>query len=116
MPVAMLFVLLAMAQQRHRPPAAELLDEAQRELLAVVLDRPVALIDAAAVGELLAVAAAELAPGDRARAGIVQQRFARPEIRHPHVVAARRQAATAEARRQNAQAVRARLDGRLDGL
>src|SRR6059058_4358257 len=100
MPVAMLFVLLAMAQQRHRPPAAELLAEAQRELLAVVLDRPVALI-AAALRELLAVAASELAPGDRARAGIVQQRFARREVRHPHVVPARRQAATAEPRREN---------------
>src|SRR5262245_3331616 len=116
MPMAMLLGLVAMAKQCHLLSSAQLLEQAQREFLAVVLDAPVALVDAAALRELLAIAAAELAPRDRARPEIVQQRLARGEIRHPHVVSARRQTAPAEARRQDAQAVPASLNRRFDGL
>src|SRR5262245_1588321 len=116
MPVAMLLGLVAMAKQRHVLSSAQLLEQAQREFLAVVLDAPIALIDAAALRELLAIAAAEFAPRDRARPEIVQQRLARREIRHPHIVPARRQAASAETRRQDAQAVLASLNRRFDGL
>jgi hypothetical protein len=45
--VALCLVFGAVAEERHATRGSELLDEAQRELLAVVLDGSAALVDRA---------------------------------------------------------------------
>ncbi len=47
MPVALLLILGAVAHQCHRAPSRELLHQAQRKLLAMVLDGSAALVDRA---------------------------------------------------------------------
>ena len=49
-PMTVLFVLVAMAQQRHRTPVRQLFDQPERELLAMVLDGPISFIHNA-IGE-----------------------------------------------------------------
>ena len=47
MPVALLLIFGAVAHQRHPAPSRELLDQAQRKLLAMVLNGSAALVDRA---------------------------------------------------------------------
>src|SRR5437588_9019517 len=47
MPVALSLILIAVTQQCHPASVRELLHQAERELLAVVLNRSVALVDRA---------------------------------------------------------------------
>src|SRR5262245_2923217 len=112
MPVALRCLFGTMAEQRNVAGSTERLQKPQREFLPVVLDGAVARIDAAALGEFRAVAAAELGPGDVSGLEFPEQAFARAEIGHPHVVAARRQSTPAQPRRKDAQAVVAAIDWR----
>lgn len=54
-PMTLRLILVAVAHQRHRTAARELLQQAQRRLLAMVLDGPAALIDRAIEKELRSV-------------------------------------------------------------
>jgi hypothetical protein len=54
-PVALLLILGAVAHQRHPAPARELLHEAERKLLAMVLNGSAALVDWAIKEKLLSI-------------------------------------------------------------
>ena len=82
-------VLIALAQERDRTALRQVLEEAQRELLAVILDRPVAAIDRATLEQFLAIAPGKLAPRDLVGLKSTQELLARAEIGHPHLVASR---------------------------
>jgi hypothetical protein len=64
MPVALLLILGAVAHQRHPAPSGELLHQAQRKLLAMVLNGSAALVDRAIKEKLLSILPRELRPGD----------------------------------------------------
>ena len=54
-PVALLLILGAVAHQRHVAPSRELLHQAQRKLLTMVLDGSAALVDRAIKEKLLSI-------------------------------------------------------------
>ena len=62
MPVALCLIFGTVAEERNATCGSELLDEAQRELLAVVLDGSAALVDRAIKVLLLLILAGELRP------------------------------------------------------
>ena len=115
-PVAMLLVFGAMAQQRHSLVLRKMLQEAQSEFLAVILDSLVAAIDRAVLAQFLAISVAEFGPRDFSRQKFIPELLARPEIGHPNIVAIFRQAAAPAARRENSQTVIARFDRGVNGL
>src|SRR5262245_49877959 len=78
-PVALPLVVGAMAHERDGPRSAQLLEQAERELLAVILDRAAARIDEAAHEQLAAIFAKELRPADPARQNTSKQPFTRPK-------------------------------------
>lgn len=55
MPVALPLILVTVTDQRHSPSSCQSLDQAQRELLAVVLDGPAALVDGPIQEELFSI-------------------------------------------------------------
>ena len=109
-PVAMRFILGAMAHQSHGLALGQFLEQAQREFLAEVLNDSVALINCPAFEQFLAVAATELAPTDYAGQHGAKERLARAEVRHPDIAAGGRHPAAAKAGGQNAQAILAALN------
>ena len=72
MPVALRLVLRTVAQEGDRCTLPEFLQQAEGELLAVVLDRPVPLVDRAALEQLLAVTPPEPGPVDGPRLNLPQ--------------------------------------------
>jgi len=114
--VAALLVLGTVAKKGHVSPLSEPLDQAQGELLAMILDGLAPLVDRAVEKKLGPVLPGELRPGDRASLHAPKDPFARAEAGHPDIVARRRHAAAAESSHQNAQAVAAAIDGRPDAL
>jgi len=87
MPMAVLFVLVAMAHQRDIAATAELLDKSQSELLTVILDALVGLIKGNATAkELAPIPAREIGPSHRPGPILQEKPFTRPKIRHPLVI------------------------------
>src|SRR5262245_11282260 len=105
MTVTVLLIFGAVAHQGDVILAREVLDQSQRELLAVVLDRPAARVDRAVHEQLSEVLARELRPRLPSREHGSEELLARRERRHPDVVAAGAHPAAAESRRENTQAV-----------
>ena len=64
MPVAVNFVLRAMAHQGHGTALGQLLEQAQGKFLAVVFDGSIALVHGSGLEQFLAVTMAEFGPGD----------------------------------------------------
>ncbi|MNC96638.1 hypothetical protein D3C83_140620 [compost metagenome] len=64
MPMAMLLRFGAVTQQSNRALLRQLLEQAQREFLAVVFDCAISLIHRFTFKKFLAIALAELAPTD----------------------------------------------------
>src|SRR5919201_2401052 len=87
--VALRLIFRAVAHQRHAAAAREPLDEAQRELLSVVLDRAAPRVHRAVHEQLATILAEELRPRDAARLTVPKETLARTERRHPHVVPVR---------------------------
>jgi hypothetical protein len=116
MPVALLLIFITMAHQSHIPGPAELLQETQRKLLAVVLDEAIVLIDPSNLPKLLSIPTAELAPGNEALMGVFQQGFARRKIWHPNVIVVHRQIPSTKACRKYAQPIALPINWRIDGL
>src|SRR5688572_6900937 len=114
MPVAVLLALGAVAHERHVAPARQLPDEPQRELLAVVLDRPALPVDRSVEKQFLPVASPERRPGNFSAKEFSQQAFAWPEARNPHIVTRRRHTAAAKAGDEEPQAVALAVDGGPD--
>lgn len=112
----MLFILGAMAQQRHSVVSRKVLEKAQSKFLTMVFDSLVAAIDRAVLTQFLAVSVAEFGPRDFPRQKFIHESLARPEICHPDIVAVFGQAAAPAARRENAQTVLARFDDGANGL
>ena len=54
-PVALLLILLAVAHQRHLAPSRELLHQAKRKLLTMILNGSTALVDRAIKEKLLSI-------------------------------------------------------------
>jgi hypothetical protein len=103
-----------MAEQRHRLISGKMLQEAQGEFLAVILDYLVAEIDRPALKQFFAISSAEFGPRDFPRQKIVPQLLARPEIGHPNIVSVFRQPPAPAARRENSQTVVLRIDFGMD--
>ena len=112
-PVAMRFIFRAVTQESHRSLTGQVLEQAERELLPVVLDLLVAVIDSAVFAQLPQVEPAEFRPRDFSGENGLPQLFTRPEICHPDIVAIARHAAATTARGQYAQSIHLSLDGRL---
>jgi hypothetical protein len=55
MPMALRLILVAVAEERHSPSSGQSFDQAERELLAMVLNRSAALVDRAIQEKLLSV-------------------------------------------------------------
>ena len=110
--MAMLFLFRAMTQQRNRTLLRQFLEQAQGELLSVILDRAISLVHRPAFKKFLAIAASELAPADLVGQDRAQQLLAWTKIRHPDVVGGSRQTPAAKARRQDAQSILARFNRR----
>src|SRR5262245_49048869 len=98
MAMTLLLVLGAVAEQRHVAAPCQLLDQPQRELLAVVLDGGVVAIDCAVGAKLASIPPDELRPGHLATQHRFQEPFAWTEGWHPHVVARGAHATAAESR------------------
>src|SRR5262245_27560968 len=116
MAVTLLLVFGAVTHERNVPFAGKLLDEAQRELLAVVLDRPALTVDRAVEKQFPPVGPSECGPRDLSGQKVPQQTLARSQARNPHVVARRGHPASAETRDEKAQAVLPAVYGRPDGF
>src|SRR5882672_6213688 len=116
MPVAPPLVLGAVAQKRHVLALREPLDQAQRELLAMILDGTAPLVDRAVEKKLGPVLLRERLPRDRAFLQRPKGPLARAEAGHPDVVARCGDASAAESGHENAQAVTAAIDGRANAL
>jgi (2Fe-2S) ferredoxin len=104
-PMAMLLILGAMAEQRYRLALRQMLKEAQGEFLAVILDSLIAEIDRPALAQFLTVTVAVFRPGDLSSQEFIPKLLARPEIRHPDMVAIFRQAAAPASRGQDPQTI-----------
>lgn len=74
-------VLRAVAHERHRFTLRQLLEQAKREFLSVVLDRAVASVLRTALKQLLLGATPELRPSEFAGQIAAKQCFAGAEIR-----------------------------------
>src|SRR5436190_15795259 len=105
MPVAMLFLFRAMAQQRDPLLPGQVLEQSQGKLLAVVLDPFVSCIKAARFKQLLHVTPAVVRPRNPSRQNGVAQFLARAKVRHPDVKTIRRQSSSPSPGRQNPQPV-----------
>src|SRR4051794_20804675 len=114
MPVAMHFVFRAVTKESDCPFRGEVLEEAEGELLAMVLDVAIPLVDAAAFAQLLEVTPAILGPANCSGEEGIAQRFARAQVSHPDVVAILRQTTPASARGEDAEPVHAAFDRRMD--
>jgi hypothetical protein len=80
------FVLGAMAQQRYGLVLGKMLQEAQGEFLAVVLNSFIALIDRSAFAQFLAIPIAELRPGDFSGNEFIPELLAWSQVGHPDMV------------------------------
>ena len=109
--VTVQLILVAMAHHGYRAPRGEFLEQAQRELLAVILDRRVAGVNRPTLEKLFPVFSAELTPPDFSALGVPQKFFARPEIGHPDVIPRYGHSSAPKSRGQNAQAILTWLDG-----
>ena len=105
MPMAVRLVFAAMAEHSDCLFLRQTLEQAQSELLPVVLDGWIARIHFIRLEQLGAIALAEPGPGHLALLKRAQQLLAWAEVRHPDVIAIRRQAAPAEARDEEAETV-----------
>ncbi len=103
--MAMLLILGAMAEQRYRSALRQMLKEAQGEFLPVIPDSLIAEIDRPAFAQLLSVTVAVFRPGDLSCQEFIPKLLARPEIRHPDMVAIFRQAAAPASRGKNPQTI-----------
>ena len=115
-PVAVLLVFRAMAKQRHRLASRKMLQEAQSEFLAVILDSLVAAINRTILTQFPGISVAEFWPSNRPGQKFTPECLARPKICHPDIVAVFRQAAAPATRHENAQTILARLDWGMSGL
>jgi len=107
----MLLIFVAVAHQGHRAVRGEFLKQAQRELLAVIFDRPVFGVNRSTLEKLFPVFPAELAPPDFSALCVLQKCFTRAEIGHPDVIARCWHPASPKSRGQNAQAILVGLNG-----
>src|SRR6188768_3698990 len=105
-----------MAHQCDVLPLGERLDEAQGELLPVVLDGAAFRVDGARRSQLADVFASEGGPGDLSVEVALEQRLGRAQGVDPGVVAIRGKAPAAETSGEDAKAVLFRIDGALDAF
>jgi len=115
-PVTVLFVFGAVAQQRHRLGFRKMLQEPQSEFLAVILDSLIVEIDRPAFPQFPAISAGIGAPCEFPRQKFVPKALARAEIRHPNVVSVFRQAPASATRYEDSQTVLMRIAFSMDGL
>ena len=108
----MLLLFRAMTQQSDRVGLGQLLEQAQREFLAVILDRSIFPVNRPTFEEFLAITSTEPAPADLAGLYRPQQLLARTEVRHPDIISGRGHAAPTKPRGQNAQSILARFNRR----
>ena len=85
--MAMWLVFGAMAEQRHGLILRQVLEEAQGEFLAVILDSLITAIDQSVFPQFLTVAITEFGPGNFPRQKLVPELLARAEISHPNIEA-----------------------------
>jgi hypothetical protein len=116
MPMAMRLVFSAMAEQGHRLILGEMLQEAQGEFLAVILDSLISPIERAAFAHFLAVSIAEFGPGDCACKKFAPELLTRTQICHPNIETVVRQTPAAASRRENSETVLPRLDLAMNRL
>jgi len=103
--VAVGLIFFAVAHQRDGAPPTKFLKQAQGEFLSMVLDEAVAPIYAATLLQLRAIAPCKLAPTNPLLLSIAEQRFTWPEVGHPHVISALRQASPSNTGHKDTQAV-----------
>jgi hypothetical protein len=113
--MTMLLLFRAMTKERDCLLPRQMLEEAQRKLLAVVLDSFVASIHTAGFHELREVAAAVFFPRNFSAKNRVAKLLAWTQVCHPHIEAIGRQTASSPAGRQNPQTI-ARFDFSMDRL
>src|SRR4051812_16239281 len=98
MPVTMLFRFGAMTQERYGSFPGQVLEQAQGELLSVVLYSFVPPIDFAGLMQFLQISAAIVRPSNFAGKDGVAQLLAWAEVCHPDIEALPRQTPPATAR------------------
>jgi len=107
------FALGALAEQRHVLPPRQFLDQAQREFLAMVLDRLIPGVKILGKEKLLLVSADIFLPANLAGLPLSQQGLARTQAGHPDVITTFRNTTAAKPAGQDAEAV-AGLNRRMD--
>lgn len=112
----MRLVFSAMAEQRHRLIFGEMLQEAESEFLAMILDSLIAAIDRPAFPQFLAVSVAEFGPFDFSRQKFVPELLTWAEIGHPNIETVFRQAPASTPCRENPQTILASLDFSVNRL
>jgi hypothetical protein len=115
-PMAMLFILGAMAKQRNGSGFGQVLEKPQGEFLAVILDPLIPAIDRARLAQLCQITAAVFRPGYLTREDCISQLLARPEVCHPNVETIAGQSPAAPARRQDPKTILLRFDFGVNGL
>ena len=108
--MALWLLFPAMAHQRDVPCRGEPFDQAERELLPMVLDGPAASIHGPVHEQLSAVLQKESRPADPTSLPTSQKSLARTKRGHPDIVSARRQATPAKPRGEDAKSVPTRVD------
>lgn len=110
--MALKLIFGAMTHHRHWSSGGQLVQQAKRELLAVILDRLIPLVDRSAFEQLVAIPFAEPRPSDFPGLNTAQQLFARTEIRHPDVIKSVRKATSSKAAHQDPEPVTLPVDRR----
>jgi hypothetical protein len=116
MSVTLCLIFSAVAHERYMTRTGQRLEQAQCELLTMVLDAATARIDRPIQEELRPVATRE--PGPRYSAGQVrlEQSLAGPQRRHPDVIACGRHTAATETSRKNPETIGLAIDRAPDGF
>src|ERR1700693_5174792 len=110
--MTLLLIFCAMAHQGHRASTSELLYQAQREFLSVVLDGSAASVYRAVKEQFLLVLLRKLRPGDFPILEGREKALTRTEIGHPNVIARRWQPTTAKSSDEPEKAITLAIDGR----
>ena len=114
--MAAALIFRAVAQERDSTLSRELLDQAERELLTMILDGGAPRVNRAVHEQFAPVLTEKPGPRDAAGLDVPQETFAWSQRRHPHVVAARWHPAPAEPRGENPDSIALAIDGARNGL
>lgn len=111
MAVTLGLVFLTVAHKRNGTSSSQRLEQTQSELLPVVLYEAVASIDASTFLQLRPIAPCKITPSDVSLLETMKERFAWPEIGHPYMISALRQASPSNTGDKDTQAILGMLDG-----